>query len=100
MQVEEDGCWLTVEEDRGGAAGPTKKEAERDGVVSVRRKCGVFVRKRKEIHDQGEKRMMAPKKRMEVLCGQEEKKALKRRKFCAERKRKAEMKRKEKKKNQ
>ena len=52
MQVEEDGCWLTVEEDRGGAAGPTKKEAERDGVVSVRRKCGVFVRKRKEIHDQ------------------------------------------------
>ena len=82
MQVEEDGCWLTVEEDRGGAAGPTKKEAERDGVVSVRRKCGVFVRKRKEIHDQGEKRMMAPKKRMEVLfSGQEEKEALKRRKF-------------------
>ena len=44
--------------------------------------------------------MMAPKKRMEVLfSGQEEKKALKRRKFCAERKRKAEneKKRKEKK---
>ena len=51
-------------------------------LVSVRRNCGVFVRKRKEIHDQGEKRMMAPKKRMEVLfSGQEEKKALKRRKF-------------------
>ena len=51
-------------------------------LVSVRRKCGVFVRKRKEIHDQGEKRMMAPKKRMEVLfSGQEEKEALKRRKF-------------------